>query len=133
MVTLTKDMEVGVAKIDAQHKELVNRLNMVATMGTKTVTKEEAEKTLDFLGEYIVKHFSDEEVLQCSVGYPKYEWHKGQHRLYIDEFKKLKQEFMANGISSKFILNLHNSIIGWIVRHIKAVDVEFGKFYQAAQ
>ncbi|MDR1735901.1 MAG: bacteriohemerythrin [Oscillospiraceae bacterium] len=132
MITLTKDMEVGVAKIDAQHRELIDRLNAVTAMGAKSVSKEETQKTIDLLGEYIVKHFGDEETLQKQSGYPKYEWHRGQHQLYIGEFAKLKREFAANGVSAKFTLDLNNSIINWIVRHIKSVDVEFGKFYLSA-
>jgi hemerythrin len=131
MIVLTKDMVVGVAKIDRQHKELIDRLNAVISMGAKSVSKEETQKTLDFLGEYIVKHFGDEEILQQQSGYPKYEWHKGQHKFYIDEFQKLKREFAANGVSAKFTLDLNNSVINWIVRHIKTVDVELGKHYQA--
>ncbi len=131
MITLTNDMTVGVPKVDAQHRELINRLNAVISLGAKAVTKEETQKTLDFLGEYIVKHFGDEEVLQKQSGYPKYDWHRAQHQLYIAEFQKLKREFIANGISAKFTLDLNNSIINWIVRHIKTVDVEFGKYYLA--
>jgi hemerythrin len=130
MIALTKDMEVGIPKIDAQHRELVDRLNAVTAMGTKSVSKEETQKTLDLLGEYIVKHFGDEEAMQKQSGYPKYEWHRGQHQLYVAEFAKLRNEFMANGVSARFTLNLNNSIINWIVRHIKTVDVEFGKHYR---
>ncbi len=131
MIALTKDMQVGVPKIDEQHKELIDRLNKVTSMGAKSVSKEETQRTLDLLGEYIVKHFGDEEALQRQSGYPKYEWHKGQHQIYVGEFKKLKSEFLANGISVKYTLDLNNSIINWIVRHIKSVDVEFGKYYRS--
>ncbi len=133
MITLSKDMEVGVQKIDAQHKELVDRLNSVLALGAKSITKEETQRTLDLLGDYIVKHFRDEEALQKQSGYPKYEWHKSQHQLYIDEFAKLKKEFASNGASAKFTLDLNNSIVNWIVRHIRSVDVEFGKYYRSVQ
>ena len=130
MITLTKDMETGVAKIDEQHKELVTRLNAVIAMGTSAVSKEETQKTLNFLGEYIIKHFRDEEGLQRQCGYKKYEWHKEQHQSYINTFKALKEEFAANGPSAKFTVNLNTSLINWIVNHIKVVDVELGKFYR---
>lgn len=131
MIALTKDMEVGVAKIDTQHRELLDRLNAVTSMGVKSVSKEETKKTLDLLSDYVIKHFSDEEALQKESNYPKYSWHKGQHQLYISEIARLKKEFMANGVSAKFTLDLNNSIVNWIVRHIKTVDVEFGKYYQS--
>ena len=131
MITLGKDMEVGVAKIDSQHKELIDRINAVTSMGLKSASKEETQKTLNLLGDYIVKHFNDEETLQKQAGFPKYEWHKGQHKTYIGEFEKLKKEFNLNGPSVDFTMALNNSIIGWIVKHIKSADVEFGKFYNA--
>jgi hemerythrin len=131
MVSFTKDMEVGVAEIDAQHKELIDRINAVTSMGIESVSKEETQKTLDLLGAYIVEHFRDEEALQKESGYPEYEWHKEQHELYIAEFEKLDQEFKTNGISVKFSFSLNNSIIKWIVNHIATVDVDFGKYYKS--
>jgi hemerythrin len=121
-------LEVGVPEIDEQHRELVNRLNQVTEMGIDAVSREETKKTLDFLGDYVVKHFGDEEALQKKSGYPKYEWHKEQHKLFIDNFKKLKEEFITNGASLKYTMDLNNSIITWIVRHIKTADVELGKY-----
>jgi hemerythrin len=130
MITLTKDMETGVAKVDEQHQELVKRLNALISMGTKAVSKEETQKTIDFLGEYIIKHFSDEEALQRQCNYKKYEWHKEQHKSYVNDFKKLKEEFAANGPSAKFTVSLNSSLTNWIIKHIKNVDVEFGKYYK---
>ena len=131
MITITKEMETGILLIDTQHKELVDRLNAITSMGMKSVTREETQKTLDLLGDYIIKHFNDEEALQKQSGYPKYELHKAQHQIYIGEFQKLKNEFMSNGHSARFTLDLSNSIITWIVRHIKSSDVDFGKHYNS--
>ena len=128
MITLSKDMEVGILEIDAQHRELVERLNSLMSMGHDAVSKEETQKTLDLLGEYIVKHFADEEKLQRQNKYPEYESHKKMHELYIGEFQKLKKEFADNGHSLKFTMDLNNSLINWIVKHIKSADVELGKF-----
>jgi len=128
MIQLSKDMEVGVVEIDAQHMELVNRLNALLSMEHEVDSKEESQKTINMLEEYIVKHFSDEEELQKKNKYPEYESHKKLHGLFIDEFEKLKKEFEANGHSLKFTMDLNNSLINWIVKHIKSADVELGKF-----
>jgi hemerythrin len=128
MIQLSKDMEVGVVEIDAQHMELVNRLNALLSMGHDAASKEESQRTLNMLEEYIIKHFSDEEALQRKNKYPEYESHKKLHQIFIDEFEKLKKEFEANGHSLKFTMDLNNSLINWIVKHIKSADVELGKF-----
>lgn len=133
MIQFTKDCETGVAQIDEQHRELINRLNAVVASGMSSITKEETEKTLNFLEEYIIKHFKDEENLQQKCGYPKYEWHKNQHQHFITEIQKLKREYQMNGPSPKYTLSLNNAIIQWIVRHIKSVDVDLGKHYLSHQ
>jgi hemerythrin len=123
-------MEIGVAKIDEQHRTLVDRLNELVEMGLKSISKEETQKTLDLLGAYVVEHFGDEEALQIQSGYPKYEEHKSLHQQFVNQFILLKKEFDANGNSVKFTMDLNSSIIDWIVRHIKRADVEFGKYYR---
>ena len=127
MIQFTPDLMTNVAKIDEQHKELFNRLNTVIQLGGKSYGKEETEKTLDFLGQYIIKHFAEEEYLQRRSNYSKYDWHKGQHQQYVNEFQRLKAEYLKRGISPMFTLQLHNYMIKWIVRHIKNDDVEFGR------
>jgi hemerythrin len=122
-------METGIALVDKQHKELVDKLNAVASMGVNAVSGEVTQETLDFLGDYAAKHLSDEEDLQKQSNFPKHEWHKGQHQLFIKNFQGLKAEFAANGHSPKFTLDLNRSIIDWIMTHIRTADIEFGKHY----
>jgi len=132
MITLSKDMEVGVAKIDSQHKILIDRINDVTSMGTKSVSKEETQKTLKLLSDYVVKHFTDEEAIHIQSKYPKYDFHKNQHQLFIKELQRIEKEFAENGPSPKFTLDLSHYVIKWIVGHIKSSDVEFGKYYKTA-
>jgi len=129
MITLTKDMEIGVPKVDGQHRELVDRINALTKMGAKSVSKEETERTLKLLTDYVILHFRDEEALHKQSNYPKIEQHKIMHQAYLKELESLKKEFDANGVSAKFTLDINKSVINWIVRHIKSADVEFGKFY----
>ena len=130
-IAITKDFETGIPLVDSQHRELVDRLNKVIGLGRHSATEEETEKTLDFLEDYVVKHFADEEKLQAQIGYPKYQSHKEQHAIYIAEIKNLKKEYQQNGASPKYTLNLNNAIVKWVVQHIKLVDREFGKYYLA--
>lgn len=131
MITFTKDMEVGVDKIDSQHKELIERLNAVIAMGVGAVSKAETDKTFNMLNTYVAKHFSEEEELQRKSNFPKYEWHKEQHKAYIKGLEDLKKEYDTNGHSAKFTLDLNNSIIRWIVRHIKSADIELGAYLKS--
>ena len=128
MIKFTSDLETKVPTIDNQHKELFDRINNLVAMGHKAVSKDETDNTFKLLGDYAVKHFKDEEELQKKSGYPKYAWHAEQHRMFIDSINNLKAEYAQNGPSVTFTLQLNKSIIDWIVKHIRHVDVELGKF-----
>jgi len=133
MIAITPDLLTHVAEIDEQHKELFDRINAVELelIGAKSITKEAAQKTLDFLGSYIIEHFGFEEELQRKSGYPKYGWHRAMHQWYIAEFRKVKEEYEKNGPSEAFTLLLDRSIKNWISKHIRNVDTEFGKYLNA--
>jgi hemerythrin len=129
MLRITDDMKTGIPEIDEQHLELVDRINAVTAMGAKSASKEETEKTLDFLAEYVIKHFNDEETLQKKSNYPEYEHHANEHKKFIAEFQKLMKRFHAEGPSTLFTLTLNNTAIAWVVRHIKGEDRHFGNYY----
>ena len=130
MLNLSKDMETGVEKIDTQHRELICRINSLLAVEDEPASEEKTQKTIDYLGEYVVKHFSDEEELQVKSNYPRYAEHKQKHTLFIDEFSQLKNEFAGKSHSMEFAMKLNSSLITWIVKHIKGDDVEFGKYYK---
>jgi hemerythrin len=124
----TPDLAIGVSYIDDQHKEIIKRINDVIAAGVGVDNKAETDRLIGFLGEYVVKHFREEEELQKSSGFPKYEWHRGQHKEYLAEFTRLKEDYSKNGFSPQFSTALNNSVIGWIVRHIQTADKEVGAF-----
>ena len=128
MITVTADLITHVKLIDEQHHELFNCINAVESVGSAPNDKAKVEKTLDFLGSYIVKHFGEEEELQIKYGYPQHKWHHEMHQWYIAEYHKLRTEHDENGISEHFLQLLNESIMSWFVRHVRHVDVELGKF-----
>ena len=128
MIILTSDLITHVKEIDEQHVELFNCINAVSTVVTMDTVQEQAKKTLEFLGSYIVKHFNDEEILQQKCNYPKHKWHHEMHRWYIAEFNKMNEEYNKNGPSVEFIELLNESIINWIIKHISTVDVSLGEY-----
>jgi hemerythrin len=123
-ITFTKDLEIGIAMIDEQHKELINRINNVSS------TPNETQKTIDLLSEYVVKHFTDEQELHIKYNYPKAAEHKVLHQNFINEFDKIKKKFSGSEDAFKISLELIQFVVTWIIKHIKGVDIEFGRYYQ---
>ena len=130
MIAFTEDLMMNVNSLDKQHEELINLLNNVELIGTSehANAKEETEKALEFLGQYIEKHLSYEEELMLEYDYPEYPWHVTWHEGYIGQFRNLKGEYAKNGPSKEFTHILTNFLMKWIITHIRNVDSDFGRF-----
>lgn len=129
MLQFTEDMKIGMPLIDSQHKSMIDFANKLSVLCEENPGKEGLMESLDFLGNYVVQHFSDEEKLQVESNYPRYEQHRGIHQEFVETFQSLHAEFEKNGPSAEFTEALTNSVFNWIITHIKKEDVVFGKHY----
>lgn len=127
-VSWKDEYSVGVQIIDDQHKELFDRTNQLLNACTVGKGKEEVSRLIDFLDEYVKKHFSQEEEYQKKYQYPKYEEHKKLHQNFIQEVKNLKSKLNQNGSSLSLIVEINNKVIHWLVNHIGKVDKELGLY-----
>lgn len=129
MLQFTEDMKIGIPLIDAQHKSMIDFANELAVLCGANPSREELKASLDFLGNYVVQHFGDEEIMQIESHYPRYEQHRGIHQEFVETFQSLYAEFEKNGPSAEFTVVLNNRVLHWIITHIKKEDLVFGKHY----
>jgi hemerythrin len=97
-ITWKEDLKIGVDQIDNQHKELISRIDGLFEACNNGKGKEEVLNVVDYLGEYVVTHFSDEEALQRKYGYPEYDMHKQLHTQFIKDFGVLKNNLNEGGL-----------------------------------
>lgn len=118
---LTKELETGNTLIDSEHRQLFQAVNdmMDACSGGKG--RDQIEKTVNFLVEYVSKHFGDEEKLQIQTKYPGYNNHKAFHEKYKADIKKAAQA-LTGGTPSIAALGQVNQQIAVLVSHIKTED-----------
>ena len=66
---------------------------------------------LDFLGDYVVTHFSAEENIQLHYSYPNYKLHKAMHEGFISDVEKLKKKFEAEGATLTMVLETNRVFV----------------------
>ncbi len=125
-------LAIGVELIDSQHKELLQRFNALLSACESGKGIDELKRLLVFLDDYIVKHFSDEEQLQRTSGYPGYEAHKKEHDGFIERVMAVKHEINSEGVAVHHVMETNNMLLKWLLNHISKVDVELGKFLRGA-
>ncbi|MCL1791257.1 MAG: bacteriohemerythrin [Peptococcaceae bacterium] len=129
MFQFTDEMRTEIEHIDSQHKELVELVNHAAVLGETNPDRGDMKSCLDFLGEYVVKHFGDEEKLQVDSSYPNYVQHKTIHDNFIETFQELYADFENNIPMSKLTFVLSTTVSHWLITHIKSEDVKFGRYF----
>lgn len=125
------DLSIGVDQIDNQHKELISRIDGLFEACNNGKGKEEVLKVIDYLGKYVVTHFSDEEELQKKYGYPEYNNHKQMHTQFIKDFEVLKGNLDKEGISPSLIIRMNKLLIDWLLNHIKKADKALGTYIKS--
>ena len=129
MLQFTEDMKIGIPHIDSQHRSLVDFVNKAAALSAADPTKEEMKECLDFLGNYVVQHFQDEEQAQIESKYPRYNEHKEIHDEFVGTFKSLYAEFERSGPTEELATILANQVSNWVMTHIQMEDMVFGSHY----
>jgi hemerythrin len=122
------NLNIGIQEIDEQHKELFKCLNQLLVSMKDGQGKSEVIKTLNFLEDYVYKHFEDEENIQKKYNYPKYNEQHNQHEQFKEELKKLRESFQKQGTSTILALNVQKNIVTWCKNHIMILDKELGDY-----
>ena len=127
-----ESLAIGVAEIDVQHKELLERFDKLLTACEEGKGMQELKNLLGFLNQYVLTHFSDEEALQRQHNYPGYEAHRKEHESFVARIRKLQVEVDQEGVAVYHVIETNNLLFKWLINHISKVDKELGKFLKGA-
>ena len=119
----------GSSDIDSQHKELFLRINnLLATFDKNAVDRQEMSKIIQFLSDYVVFHFGNEENYMSKFNYSSMSAHKAQHEQFIKNFVKLKDRMLLEGINVPLGQEMSDLCVDWLINHIKYSDRALGMF-----
>ncbi len=118
----------GSTEIDTQHKELFKRIDSLLTALEKGSGREEMAKIIQYLSDYVVFHFGNEEGYMAKFSYSSASAHKAQHEQFVKNFMKLKERLMLEGINEQLTDDTRQLVVDWLINHIKYSDRALGLF-----
>jgi len=124
----TEALATGVETIDEQHKELIVRINNLLEACQQGKGRLIMAGLLNFMADYAVRHFAEEEKYMIDNDYPGYEGHKAQHEKFISDFGLLKDKFDAQGAGINLVLVTNRAVVDWLINHINNTDKALGAF-----
>ncbi len=130
-MTWNDNLKIGVPLIDSEHRELCDRIDRLLAACSQGKGRDEIAETVDFLQEYTVKHFGDEERLQRTSGYPKCREHKAMHEYFVSKIAALQKDLRENGANVAAISETNYFLMDWLLNHIRKVDKELAKYIKS--
>ena len=127
----TPDLATGNAVIDDQHKLLFSMVNALFDAYQGGKERQEVARTMEFLVEYTIKHFADEEELQEKYGYPDYPAHKHLHAEFKELVRRLATKMSQHGPTDNAIIEVCTTIGEWLFMHVKDEDSRMAAYIQS--
>ncbi|MDR0684190.1 MAG: hemerythrin family protein [Spirochaetaceae bacterium] len=121
-------LETGVEVIDTQHKQLFDAINMLLETCSAGKGVEEIKKSIDFLNDYTIKHFFEEERIQQKYHYPEYPEHKQYHDAFKATVRELTHRLILKGATEELVNEVHSSVGNWLVSHIRVQDFKLARY-----
>jgi hemerythrin len=118
---------VGVAEIDAQHKNLVSYLNDLHFAMTQGKGNSILQSLLARLVAYTQVHFETEEKYMKQWNYPGYVYHKGEHEAFVKKVADFKAKFEKG--QSALSIDILIFLKEWVFNHILGTDKKYGPFF----
>lgn len=123
----SEDMSVKVREIDAQHRTLVEKINLLHQAMLDNKGREAQQDIIQGMVEYANVHFETEEKYMRRLSYPGYQKHKTEHERFAEKAFELHKRSNSTG----FVLTLEilNFLRHWLQEHILVIDKEYTKFF----
>ncbi len=128
----TKALSVGIADVDAQHKELFRRARAFAD-GLTGRSRQEVGQLLSYLRAYAVTHFDEEEEVMRDAAYPGLKRHKAEHDRFMRDIMKLTREQERRRGAGVAPAALARWLEDWLVEHVSSTDTAMARFLLAGR
>jgi hemerythrin len=126
LVSWNPGLSVNIKSIDDQHIKLIEMLNDFYDNITSRPNRENISKLISGMKAYTIEHFTDEERLMKTHGYPAYTGHKKEHDLFISKVSEVEDKFN----SGRLVLSLEMTsfLFEWLKKHIQGTDMKYSEF-----
>lgn len=126
-VAWSDSYRLGNEQVDTQHYHLFELLSDLIEACMNGSDTEKLKETLDFMVDYTIQHFRDEENLQLQCNYPDYKRHKQLHEIFKCTIVGLVEKFEKNGSSADLSNDVNRVIVRWLISHIQREDKKIGE------
>ena len=116
--------QIGDETIDNQHQGLLEALGRYIEKIRKRVKTSELLTFTDFLKQYALDHFTDEEMLMAKLNCQVKEQNEKEHNQFIERLCEARNTLQVRGATPQLAKQLHSDLRLWFIGHIGRIDKE---------
>jgi hemerythrin-like metal-binding protein len=132
-ITWDKSLATGSLSVDRQHQELFRQVNALSDAMKRGKGHDTIGRLLDFLAQYAVRHFAEEEEVMEATNCPAAAANKAAHAQFLVTYSGLRKQFDGAGAGPSLVLQIHRLLSEWLVQHIKGIDVQLRDYCDPAK
>ena len=123
------EFKIGNTAIDNQHKQLFAAGSKILKnyWNKQDFDKEPLIDTINFLKDYAISHFNEEERLQIALKYKGYAEHKKQHEVLLKKVLAHEEALIETDFSPKEVDLFIATLITWLTYHVAIEDKKITK------
>ncbi len=122
MIDWRPELSTGIEDIDRQHRWLIQIIQELNTSNSD----EQIGETIEQLIEYVVYHFTSEELLLTD--YPGREQHIREHRSFLDGVLDFQRKYYAGQQIQK---ELYAFLSSWFSDHLERSDMRYRAYFNS--
>ena len=128
--------KVGISGIDQQHEELFCKVaDFLLAMRQDGAWEEklpQVKSTMEFMAQYVITHFHDEENYQQTINYPLREEHRQLHEAFRADMQSSIQRLEQENYPEVLVQELGGKLLTWLINHVVAVDLKMAHYAKEA-
>jgi hemerythrin-like metal-binding protein len=117
-----ESLSLGDEQVDAQHHQVFELISSLVSACSGGTDKAKVRETLDFMVNYAVQHFNDEEALMLRHNYPGFKVHKQLHEDFKITVGELAQKYSESSSSKELSDDVVRIVVRWLTSHIMEED-----------
>ena len=133
-----KSYETGNTLVDNDHKEIFQLVEQVLSSSFNS-RKDKVKVSIEFLADYVVRHFANEERLMDESDFPRSKAHKKEHADFLVVATDLHKEFLNDSYtfgennetgSLHLSMIINKTVVGWLTKHVMGSDKALAVHYK---
>ena len=127
LLTWNDRFSTGIPTVDDQHRTLFKAVNDFHEGLTAGRAKEELALTLNFLVNYTVSHFKEEEEFMQRHGFPGLAAHRSEHELLLNDAASFRARWAEDPASVR-PMEAARFLGDWLTHHIQQMDFKYVQY-----